>query len=117
MAVKFNEKFEEILKEEASEFGIDWSLVEIEYVRYEPLLMTSLPVSLDDYVVRMRVLEFEGEIPNIDEWFRSHKFIYAIMSKHVENGFKDIDMMTFDVGTIGSIATKIRDGFRNFRGQ
>ena len=117
MNVRFNEKFEEILKEEANEFDIDWSLVEIKYVPYEPLLMTSLPVSLDGYVVRMRVLELEGEIPNIDEWFRSHRFIYAIMSKYVETDFEDTDMMTFDVGTIGSIATKIRDIFRDSRGQ
>lgn len=117
MEIIFTEKFEEVLKEESSGFDIDWSLVEIKYVPYEPAFMSSVPVSLDNYVVRMRVLEFEGEIPNIDEWFRSHKFIYAIMSKCVETDFEDTDMVTFDAATISSIATKIRDIFRDFRGQ
>ena len=79
--------------------------------------MPSLPVHLDDYVVRMRVLELEGEIPNIDEWFRSHKFIYAMLSKYIETDFENTDMMTFDAGTIRSIAVKIRDIFRDFRRQ
>ena len=100
MEVRFNEKFEEVLKEESSEFDIDWSLVEIKYVRYEPSFMSSVPGELDNYVVRMRVLEIEGEIRNIDEWFRSHKFIYVIMSKYVETDFEDTDMITFDAATI-----------------
>ena len=60
----------------------------------------------------------KDEIPdmdNIDDWFRSHKFIYAMMSKHVKTEFEDIDMLTFDVGTIESIAMKTRDAFRDFQ--
>ena len=117
MEVKFNEKFEEVLKEESNEFDIDWSLVEIKYVPYEPSFMSSLPMSLENYVVRMRVLELGGEIRNIDEWFKSHKFIYAIMSKYVEPGFEDTDMVTFDAATISSIATRIHDIFRGLRRQ
>ena len=119
MAVKFSEKFEEVLKEASNEFDIDWSLVEIKYVPYEPSFMSSLPMSLENYVVRMRVLELGGEIQirNIDEWFKSHKFIYAIMSKYVETDFEDTDMITFDAATISSIATRIHDIFRGLHRQ
>ena len=37
-----DKKFEQILKEEAEEFSIDWSLVEIKWVLYEELLLTHL---------------------------------------------------------------------------
>ena len=40
---------------------------------------------------------------------------YAMMSKHVKTEFDDIDMLTFDVGTIESIAMKTRDAFRDFQ--
>ena len=52
---------------------------------------------------------------DIDNWFRSHKFIYAMMSKHVKAELEDMDMLTFDVGTIESIAMKTRDAFRDFQ--
>ncbi|MCG8429969.1 MAG: hypothetical protein MJA29_02200, partial [Candidatus Omnitrophica bacterium] len=84
MEVKFTKKFEEILKDESGEFDIDWSLIEIIYVPYEFSLMSSLPISLDKYRVRMRVLKPGGKIPNIDDidvWFRYNRFIYAIMSE------------------------------------
>ena len=64
----------------------------------------------------MRVIEDEiPDMDNIDNWFRSHKFIYAMMSKHVKTELEDIDMLTFDVGTIESIAMKTRDAFRDFQ--
>ena len=119
MKVNFEEKFEETLEEELKGFDIDRSLVEIKHVRYQSTLTNALPVKLDDYTVRMRVVGVESEIPQmeIDNWFRSHKFIYAMMSKYVETDFESTDMITFDVGTIESIALKIRDAFRDFPGQ
>ena len=113
MKVNFEKKFEEVLKEELKGFDIDRSLVEIKFIRYQ---LTDLPATLDEYTVRMRVIE--DEIPdkdNIDDWFKSHKFIYAMMSKHVKTEFEDMDMLTFDVGTIESIAMKTRDAFRDFQ--
>ena len=117
MKVNFEKKFEEVLEKELKGFDIDRSLVEIKHVRYQATLMNALPVKLDDYTVRMRVVGVESEIPEmeIDKWFRSHKFIYAMMSKHVKTEFEDMDMLTFDVGTIESIALKIRDAFRDFQ--
>ena len=116
MKVNFEGKFEKILKEELKDFAINWSLVEIEFVRYQSTLITALPVTLDKYAVRMRVVE--DEIPDMDmnNWFKSHKFIYAMMSKNVDPDFEPIDMMTFDIGTIESIAMKTRDAFRDFQG-
>ena len=119
MKVNFEKKFEKILKEESKNFDIDWSLVEIKHARYQSTLMSALPMKLDEYRVRMRIIGVDAEIPEIeiDNWFRSHKFIYAIMSKKVRSDYEQTDMITFDVGTIKSIATKIRDAFRDFSGQ
>ena len=119
MTVNFEEKFEEVLEEKLKGFDIDWSLIEIKHVRYQATLMNALPVKLDEYTVRMRVVGVESEIPDVDvdNWFRYHKFIYAMMSKYVETDFESTDMITFDVGTIESIAQKIRDAFRDFQGQ
>ena len=119
MKVNFEEKFEEALEEELKGFDIDRSLVEIKHVRYQATLKSALPVKLDDYAVRMRVVGVESEIPDVDvdNWFRYHKFIYAIMSKYVESDFEPTDVITFDVGTIESIALKIRAAFRDFQGQ
>ena len=116
MKVNFEEKFEKVLKEELKGFDIDPLLLEIKHVRYQATLMNALPVKLGEYKVRMRVVGVEGEIPEteIDDWFRSHKFIYAMMSKYVEPDFESTDMITFDVGTIESIALRIRDAFRDF---
>ena len=113
----FEEKFEEVLKEEAKGFDIDWQLVDIESIHYHSTLMTDLPMDLDKYTVRMRVVE--DEIPDIDvnDWFRSHKFIYGMMSKSVRTDSEQTDMLTFDVGTIESIAMKTCDAFRDFHGQ
>ena len=110
----FEEKFEEVLKEEAEGFDIDWSLVDIESIHYHSTLLTDLPMTLDKYMVRMRVVE--DEIPDTDidryNWFRSHKFIYAIMSKNVRTDSEETDMMTLYLGTIESIALKTRKAFR-----
>ena len=118
MEVKFEEKFKEVLIKESKGFDIDWTLVEIKYIRYQSTLITALPMNLDEYMVRMRVVGVEGEIPEmeIDNWFRSHKFIYGMMSKSVRTESEQTDMMTFDIGTIESIAMKIRNAFRNFHG-
>ena len=117
MKINFDEKFEEVLKEESKGFDIDWSLVDIESINYHSTLMTDLPTDLDKYTVRMRVVKTEIPDMDIDNWFRSHKFIYAMMSKSVETASEQTDIMTFDIGTIESIALKTRDTFRNFHGQ
>ena len=117
MKANFEEKFKEVLKKEAKDFDIDWQLVDIESIHYHSTLMTALPLDLGKYTVRMRVVEDEIPDVDIDNWFRSHKFIHAIMSKSVRTESEQADMMTFDIGTIESIAMKIRDTFRNFHGQ
>ena len=80
--------------------------------------MTALPMGLEEYIVRMRVIK--GEIPdmdNIDDWFRSHRFIYAMMLKGVRTEVEETDTMTFDIGTIESIALKTREAFMDFHRQ
>ena len=115
MEFKFEEKFEEVLKEEAKGFDIDWEKVDIEAIHYHSTLRTVLSKGLDKYIVRMRVVEDEiPDMDNIDDWFKSHKFIYAIMSKNVRTESEQTDMMTFDIGTIESIAMKTRKAFRYF---
>ena len=114
MKVNFEKKFREILETESKGFDIDWQLVEIKSIHYQ---LTDLPEALDKYTVRMRVIEDEIPDMDIDNWFRSHKFIYAMMSKHVKTQLEDMDMLTFDVGTIESIAMKTRDAFRDFQGK
>ena len=118
MKVNFQKKFKELLKEEAKGFYIDWLLVDIRSVCYQSTLLTDLPATLDKYMVRMRVVETEiPDMDNIDDWFRSHKFIYAMMSKSVRSASEQTDMMTLDLGTIESIAMKTRDAFRDFQGK
>ena len=112
MKINFEKKFEKTLKEELKGFDIDWQLVDIKSIHYQ---LTDLPETLDKYTVRMRIIEDEIPDLDIDDWFRSHKFIYAMMSKHVKTEFEDIDVLTFDVGTIESIAMKTRDAFRDFQ--
>ena len=115
MKINFEKKFEKTLKEESKGFDIKWKLVEI---RFTPYQLTDLPETLDKYTVRMRVIKDKmPNMDNIDDWFRSHKFIYAMMSKHVKTEFEDMDMLIFDVGTIESIAMKTRDAFRDFHGK
>ena len=118
MKVNFQEKFKEVLKKEAKGFDIDWQLVDIESIHYHSTLLTDLPMTLDEYMVRMRVVETEiPDMDNIDDWFRSHKFIYAIMLKNVRTDSEETDLLTLDLGTIESIALKTREAFRDFHGQ
>lgn len=102
----FKQKFKEMLKEVSKDFNIQWSLVDIEFIDYFNTKLTNLPASLEKYTIRIRVIEDEIPEVDIDNWFKSHKFIYGIMV-HV------IDLLTFDVGTIESISLKIRAAFRN----
>ena len=76
--VLVDNKFEEILRKEAEDFNIDWSLVDIKWVLYEQLLLDHLKPHLGEKMVKMVVLGFRGEIPvpDIDDWFRSHLFTY-----------------------------------------
>ena len=53
MNVVADKKFEQILKEEAKDFSIDWSLVEIKWVLYEELLLTHLKPPLGKNMVKM----------------------------------------------------------------
>ena len=118
MKVNFQERFKEVLKKEAKGFDIDWQLVDIEGIHYHSTLMTALPMDLDRYTVRMRVVEDEiPDMDNIDDWLRSHKFIYGMMSKSAKTDSEQTDIMTFDIGTIESIALKTRKAFRDFHGQ
>ena len=118
MKVNLEEKFEQALKEESKGFDIDWSLVDIESIHYHSTLLTDLPMTLDEYMVRMRVVEDEiPDMDNIDDWFRSHKFIYAIMLKSVRTASEETDMLTLDLGTIESIVLKTRNAFRDFHRQ
>ena len=118
MKTIFEEKFERVLKEEAGGFNINWKLVDIESIHYHSTLMTALPMDLDGYTVRMRVVEDEIPKMSIDiyEWFRSHKFIYGMMSESVRPDEEQTNMLTFDIGTIESIALKTHKAFRNFYG-
>lgn len=117
MKTIFEEKFEKALKEEAKGFDIDWQLVDIESIYYHSTLMSALPMDLDKYTVRMRVVEDEIPDIDIDNWFISHKFIYGMMSKSIRTDSEDTDIMTFDIGTIESIALKTRKAFRDFHRQ
>ena len=114
-----DKKFEQILKEEAEEFSIDWSLVEIKWVLYEELLLTHLKPPLDEKMVKMVVLGFKGEISamDIDSWFRSYRFTYCIYYKTADTATENMEMLNLgDKGTISDIAIKLRDIFRDFKG-
>lgn len=117
--VVIDKKFEQILKEEAKEFSIDWSLVEINWVLYEELLLTHLGPSLDEHMVKMVVLGFKGKIPvpDVDKWFRSYRFTYCIYYKIANTATEDRDRTILGAeGTISDIAIKLRDIFRDFKG-
>ncbi len=114
-----DKKFEQILKEEAEEFSIDWSLVEIKWVLYEELLLTHLKPPLDEKMVKMVVLGFKGEISamDIDSWFRSYRFTYCIYYKTADTATENMEMLNLgDKGTISDIAIKLRDIFSGFKG-
>ena len=117
--VVVDKKFEQILKEEAEEFSIDWSLVEIKWVLYEELLLTHLQPPLGKNMIKMVVLGFKGKIPvqEVDKWFRSYRFTYCIYYKIADTATKDINRLSLGAeGTISDIAIKLRDIFRDFKG-
>ena len=119
MSVVVEKKFEQILKEEAEGFSIDWSLVEIKWVLYEELLLTHLGPPLDEYMVKMVVLGFKGKIPvqDVDSWFRSYRFTYCIYYKTADTATEKMEMLSLGAeGTISDIAIKLRDIFRDFKG-
>lgn len=111
----FEKKFKEMLKEESNGFDIDWQSVEIKSVDNQNTLMRDLPITLNNYMVRMRVVKDEIPDMDIDNWFSSHKFIFAMMSKSVRTDYEETDMMLFDIGTIESIALKTRKAFKDFK--
>ena len=117
--VVVDKKFEQILKEEAEEFSIDWSLVEIKWVLYEELLLTHLQPPLGKNMVKMVVLGFKGKIPvqDVDEWFRSYRFTYCIYYKTAHTAAEKMTMLSLGAeGTISDIAIRLRDIFRDFKG-
>ena len=117
--VVVDKKFEQILKEEAKDFSINWSLVEIKWVLYEELLLTHLQPPLDKNMVKMVVLGFKGKIPvqDVDSWFRSYRFTYCIYYKTAHTATEKMDMLSLGAeGTISDIAIKLRDIFRDFKG-
>ena len=114
-----DKKFEQILKEEAKDFSIDWSLVEINWILYEELLLTHLQPPLGKNMVKMVVLGFKGEIPvqDVDKWFRSYRFTYCIYYKTVDTATEKMEMLSLGTeGTISDIAIRLRDIFRDFNG-
>ena len=118
--VVVDKKFEQILKEEAEEFSIDWSLVEIKWVLYEELLLSHLSPPLGKNRVKMVVLGFKREIPvlDVDDWFRSHRFTYCIYYKTDDTETEKMEMLSLGAeGTISDIAIKLRDIFSDFKGQ
>lgn len=115
--VVVDKKFEQILKEEAEDFSIGWSLVDIKWVFYEELLLTDLRPPLGKYMVRMVVLGFKGEIPvlDVDDWFRSYRFTYCIYYKEKDTETKKMEMLSLgDEGTIKDIAIKLGGIFGDF---
>ncbi len=117
--VVVDKKFEQILKEEAKDFSIDWSLVEIKWLLYEELLLTHLQPPLGKNMVKMVVLGFKGKIPvqDVDSWFRSYRFTYCIYYKTAHTATEKMDMLSLGAeGTISDIAIKLHNIFRGFKG-
>ena len=115
--VVVDKKFEQILKEEAKDLPINWSLVDINWVLYEELLLSHLKPPLDKYRVKMVVLGFKREIPvlDVDDWFRSHRFTYCIYYRTVDTETEKSEMLSLgEEGTIKEIAVKLGDIFRDF---
>ena len=112
-----DKKFEQILKEEAQGFSIDWPLIDINWVLYEELLLSHFSPPLGKKMVKMVVLGFKGEIPvlDVDDWFRSYRFTYCIYYKTVDTETEKMEMLSLgDEGTIKEIAVKLGDIFRDF---
>ncbi len=117
--VVVDKKFEQILKDEAKGSTIDWSLVDINWVLYEELLLSHLSPPLNEKMVKMVVLGFKGKIPvlDVDKWFRSYRFTYCIYYKTKDTETEKMDMLILGgEGTIKEIAVKLDDIFRDFEG-
>ena len=117
ISVNVDKKFEQILKEAAEDFSIDWSLVEIKWVLYEELMLSHLTSPLHNKMAKMVVLGFKGEIsvPDIDDWFRSYRFTYCIYYKTANTETKKMEMLSLGAeGTIKEIAIKLDEIFRDF---
>ncbi len=116
--VNVDKKFEQILKETAEDFSIDWSLVEIKWVLYEELMLSHLTPPLNNKMAKMVVLGFKREIPvlNVDDWFRSYRFTYCIYYKKKDTETEKMDMLSLGAeGTIKEIAIKLRDIFTGLK--
>ena len=108
-------KFEQILREEATDYSIVWSLVDINWVLYEELLLSHLSPP----VGKMVVLGFKGKIPvsNIDDWFRSRRFTYCIYYKIADTETENIEKLRLGgEGTIKEMAIELKNIFSNFKG-
>ena len=108
--VVVDKKFEQMLKEEAEEFSIDWSLVEIKWRSLRGIAINSLNASFGcKNMVKMVVLGFEGKIPvqDVDKWFRSYRFTYCIYYKTADTATEKMEMLSLGAeGTIRDIAKK-----------
>ena len=122
LEVKFEETFERILKEDVLALNgnkVDWSLVRINYVLYEELLLNSTSPNLKNIMISMAVLCFTGGITtfSIDEWFREYDIQYSMHYRIANTDKEDLTRLTLiESGKIGSIASKINAIFNNFRG-
>ena len=113
--IDVDKKFEEILEEEAEKLSIDLSLIDINWVLYEELLLSHLKPPLGKYMVKMVVLGFKGDIPvlDVDDWFRSYRFTYCIYYNTANTETKKMEMLSLgNEGTIKEIAVKLGDIFR-----
>ena len=83
------------------------------------IVINSLRTPLDEYMVKMVVLGFKGNMPeqDVDSWFRSYRFTYCIYYKTADTATENMEMLNLgDKGTISDIAIKLRDIFRDFKG-
>lgn len=112
-------RFEQILKEEARDFSIDWSLVDINWILYEELLLSHLTPPLGKKKVKMVVLGFNGAIsvPDVDSWVRSHRFAYCIYYNIADTETEDIEALSLGgEATIKEMAIELKKIFSNFKG-
>ncbi len=113
--IDFDKIFEQILKEEAKGSSIDWSLVDINWVHYEELLLSHLSPPSGKKMVKMVVLGFRRDISvqDIEGWFRSHRFAYCIYYKITDTETENIEkLMLGGEGTIKEMAIKLGEIFR-----
>ena len=97
LEVKFEETFERILKEDVLALNgnkVDWSLVRINYVLYEELLLNRTSPNLKNTMISMAVLCFTGGITtfNVDEWFREYDFQYSMHYRIANTDKEDLEV-------------------------